>query len=85
MITIKPVNGYQVEIEAEGQVFGQFHSEDAIAAMETLNAQYPGQCELSIKANGYSAVTDVVDKALELVGLSSFEAAKMTATGKVMF
>ncbi len=85
MITIKPVNGYQAEIEAEGQIFGQFHSEDATAAMETLNAQYPGQCELSIKANGYSAVTDVVDKALELAGLDSFNAAKMTSIGKVVF
>lgn len=85
MITIKPVNGYQAEIEAEGQIFGQFHSEDAEAAMEALNAQYPGQIELSIKANGYSAIAEVVDKALELAGLSGFEAAKQIAKGKVIF
>lgn len=85
MIHIRPISGQQIEIEAEGQIFGEFHTDEAIEAMEALHAEYPGQIELSTKGYGFSVTAPVVAKALELAGLEGFQAAKQQATGKVVF
>lgn len=86
MITIKPVNGQQVEIEAEGQSFGQFYSADAVEAMEALHAEYPGQCQLIIKNWGFKAQFAVVEKALDLAGLNDLkERANASNSSKVVF
>ncbi len=84
MIKIQPLTASHYQILMPGQSV-DIDTDDIPEMMEALHAQAPGQIELSLKANGFSAHSSITDKALVLAGLDSFQAAQQTATGKVVF
>lgn len=84
MIKISPITASHYQVTMPGQSI-DIATSNVPGMMEALHAQAPGQIELSLKGNDFSAHTDVVDKALELAGLSSFQAAQQTSIGKVVF
>ena len=85
MIKIQPITSSHYQISLPDQPI-DIEAANVPAMMDALYAFFaPGQIELRLKANGFSAHSSIIDKALEMAGLSSFEAAQQTSTGKVIF
>lgn len=84
MIIITPLTSKTYEISMPGQSIN-LDASQVPAMLEALKDQAPGQTEVIIEFGGLKTETNILEKALELAGLSSFEAAKQQATGKVVF
>lgn len=80
-ITIRPANSQDTRIETEqGPMI--LSPEETMELME--NGQAAGyEITVQLKANGYTLGREIVNKALELAGLSSFQAAQQTAKGYI--
>lgn len=82
-ITIKPEGSQSTQIEtAQGKM--------VLSAYETIELMENGQVAgykitVQLKANGYTLGREITNKALELAGLSSFQAAQQTAKGYIKF
>ena len=62
-----------------------YQDEELFEMMDKLHQAYPGQTELLLRGQGFRMTDPPISKALELAGLSGYEAARQQATGKVVF
>ena len=80
-LTLRPTASNLIEIAENGAVID---ATDAIALMENGKAEGYG-FRIELVANGRRMDNTVENKALELAGLSGFDAARQTCTGYIEF
>ena len=80
---IKPINNQFAIVEMGSQE--RTIEMDQVAEMVAVLKANDMSVEITLKANGYRISSDVEAELLEMSGLSSFQAAKATASGKLVF
>ena len=85
MITVKPLTSAMVEVDLAGTQTMTFNNDEALDILEQLAEQAPGHVRVYRQGYGYTLNAELNRKALELAGLSSFQAAKQEAKGYIEF
>lgn len=80
--TIKPINNQFAVVEMGTQE--RTIEMDQVAQMASVLKANDMSVEITLKANGFRISSDVEQELLEMAGLSSFQAAKATASGKLV-
>lgn len=79
--TIKPINNQFAIVEMGAQE--RTIEMDQVAEMAAALKANGLEVEITLKANGFRLSNDATEALLEIAGLSDFQAAKATASGRI--